>query len=107
MNVFISQPMSGKNIEDIMRYRRRAIYTINNVIFCDGKDEQDRPICILDNLQEDKDPETTSSLEYLGEDIKMLDKADIIYFVKDWEKSRGCNIEFQVAKEYGIPMIFE
>lgn len=32
-------------------------------------------------------------------------KADIAIFCPGWEKARGCQIEYQTAKAYGIPCI--
>ena len=97
--VFISQPMSGLDISEIKEVRDRIMKKLEN--------DFGRALYIIDNLQEDKDPETTTHLMYLGEDVRLLDNADVVYFAKGWEKSRGCNIEFQVAREYGIRMIFE
>ena len=106
MKVFISQPMSGLEIDEIKETRKKAInyvadYIINNKLLTDVTD-----ITVIDNLQEDKDPLTTHPLEYLGNDIIKLKDADLICFAEGWEKSRGCNIEFQVAKHYNINMIF-
>lgn len=105
MKIFISQPMSNLSIEQVKSDRERAKLDLCNMVF-PGEDEFDDDN-FLDNLQEDKDPNTTHPLNYLGDDIKMLEHADLVYFVKGWEKSRGCHIEFQVAREYKIPMMFE
>ena len=45
------------------------------------------------------------ALEYLGESLKLLAKADIAYFAPGWNKARGCKIEHQCALEYGIHTI--
>ena len=111
-NVFISQPMTGLSIEDIKEVREKAEKAARMYVTREYHDEicaatfYKNYINIIDNLQEDL-PADTHSLEYLGNDIKMLKDADFIFFCKDWEYSRGCNIEFQVAKTYGIKMIFE
>lgn len=110
-NVFISQPMTGLSIEEIKKVREKVEKDARMYITWEYHDEIDAAtfyknnINIIDNLQEDL-PADTHPLEYLSNDIKMLKDADFIYFCKDWEYSRGCNIEFQVAKTYGIKMIF-
>ena len=43
---------------------------------------------------------------YLGESIKLLSTADLVYLAKGWENARGCNIERTVAFEYGIPIMY-
>lgn len=32
-------------------------------------------------------------------------KADVAYFGGDWRNARGCKIEHEIAKEYGIDRI--
>lgn len=103
MKIFISQPMRGLDIDDIKKDRATAQRMIEEYVKYISLTEK---IEYLDNLQEDKDPETTHSLEYLGNDIMMLKNADIVFFIPGWDKSRGCNIEFQVCSLYGINMQF-
>ena len=38
---------------------------------------------------------------YLGESLKMMSEADIVFFVNDWKNFRGCSIERMVAERYG------
>lgn len=42
------------------------------------------------------------ALEYLGESLKLLAKADIAYFAPGWRDARGCKIEHACADAYGI-----
>ena len=48
-------------------------------------------------------PPTLTYADILGVDISALLKCDGIYMCKDWESSRGCHLEFEAAKIYGIP----
>ena len=32
-------------------------------------------------------------------------KVDAVYFTKDWRNARGCRIERQIAKEYGLKIL--
>ena len=41
------------------------------------------------------------AIYYLSKSIEFIGKADVIYFMKGWEKARGCKIEHEVAAEYG------
>jgi hypothetical protein len=43
----------------------------------------------------------------LWESIKMLAGADRAYFAKWWEEARWCRIEHEVAKSYGIEIVYE
>lgn len=120
IKVFVSQPMTGISMETILHKRESVSKSFKllrpvkdkleelgvKTTYIANKDIVSNYVEIIDNLQEDL-PADTHPLEYLGNDIKMIKDADLIFFCKDWEYSRGCNIEFQVAKTYGILMIFE
>ena len=36
----------------------------------------------------------------LSQSIRYIGKVDALYFMKCWEKARGCKIEHEVAVEY-------
>lgn len=42
---------------------------------------------------------------YLGKSIQLLSQADMIYLGEGWDKARGCKIEYEIAKTYGINII--
>lgn len=42
---------------------------------------------------------------YMGKDIEALLECDYIYLADGWEKSKGCNAEFEIAKIYGIEIL--
>lgn len=44
---------------------------------------------------------------YMGKDIMALLECDTVYFIRGWEKSRGCLLEYSAAKIYGKEMMFE
>lgn len=44
-------------------------------------------------------------LYYLGKSLEFLSDADVAVFVGDWSKTRGCQIEYQAAKAYGVPIV--
>lgn len=98
IKVFISQPMKDKTDKQIEAERNRAIETI--------KQKYQDDVEIIDSFFKDC-PHDAKPLWFIGKSIEMLANADIAYFVKDWDKYRGCKIEHTCAKEYGIGVIEE
>lgn len=45
--------------------------------------------------------------DYMGDDLRGLLNCDAIFMQKDWGQSKGARIEYQVAKELGLKIIFE
>ena len=37
---------------------------------------------------------------YLAKSIELMAKADIVFFINNWESARGCTVEHQVAQAY-------
>ena len=50
-------------------------------------------------------PAEAKPLWFLGKSIELLSQADVVYFVKGWDKARGCKIEHQCAVAYNIKRI--
>ena len=44
-------------------------------------------------------------LAHLGLAIQKMDKCDAIIFDDDWKEHKGCIIEMEVAKQYGLKII--
>lgn len=97
MRVFISQPMNGKNDEEILRERDEAIKEIKKNISDD--------IEVIDSFFQSA-PVDARPLYFLGKSLELLSTADIAYFCRGWDLARGCRIEHQCCLEYGIK-IFE
>lgn len=93
--LFISQPMRGKSDDEILAERRNAIQAAKDAL---GEDVE-----LIDSFFGTSD--MSHALEYLGESLKLLAKADIAYFARGWNEARGCKIEHQCALEYGIHTI--
>ena len=96
--IFISQPMFGKSTDQIMKDRKRIIEEIKTKFQDDVK--------ILDSIIR-YIPRDATPLWFLGKSIEVLSKADIIYMGKGWQNSRGCRIEYECTKNYGIQIVFE
>lgn len=109
LRVFISVPMSGKSDGEI----RRDIDKVQQEILYKhwfGDEE----IEFVHNLLTPTEVElfdllekpVTKNLLYLGTAITKMASCNAVVFAPDWDKARGCRIEFDVAKEYEIPRYF-
>ena len=101
----LSQPMAGKTEEEIVATRERAIaalealgYEIVNTLFIDEWSSQDAmqqrgvvqiPLC------------------FLAKSLENMSLCHAAYFCKGWEQARGCRIEHDAAKAYGLEVIYE
>ena len=99
--IFISQPMNGKTTEEIENERNYIIDKLSTQFARENK-----YIDIIDSFFKDA-PHDTKPLWYLGESIKLMSEADIVFFCNGWQTSRGCQIEHDCALEYGIDTMYE
>lgn len=44
---------------------------------------------------------------FIAESLKSMSLCDAVYFCKGWENARGCRIEHEIAKQYGLLIIYE
>lgn len=105
MKAMLSQPMAGKTNEEIIATREHAIavlkerrYEIINTLFTDEWYSQEAmkkrgveniPLC------------------FLAKSLENMSLCHAAYFCKGWENARGCRIEHEVAKAYGMTIIYE
>lgn len=96
----ISQPMKDLSDEDILATRETAIkvlemlgYDVINSYFTDDSfvsdDTKNIPVA------------------YLAKSIAIMAKCNAVYFCKGWQQARGCKIEHEIAKNYGLSIIYE
>ena len=99
--IFISQPMKGLTDEEILNKRQEIMKNAEKVI--------KEPVELIDSFIEDYPGEINKHIPvfYLGKSIQLLSQADIAYFGGDWRNARGCKIENEIAKQYGIEIIEE
>ena len=101
----ISQPMAGKTEEEIIAARERAIaalkkkgYDIVNTLFTDdwysNEKMQERGVVQI-------------PLCFLAKSLENMSLCHAAYFCAGWESARGCRIEHEAAKAYGLDMIYE
>lgn len=105
MRAMLSQPMAGKTEEEIREARERAIsvleakgYEIVNTLFTDEWYSQESmkergvvqiPLC------------------FLAKSLENMSLCHAAYFCKGWEQARGCKIEHEAAKAYGLKILYE
>lgn len=94
--LFISQPMKNKSDEEILKERKRAIEIARNSL--------DDEIEVIDSFFQNA-PYDAKPLWFLGKSLELLSTADIAYFADGWKDARGCRIEHECSKEYGIQII--
>lgn len=101
----ISQPMAGKTEQEIAETRERAMkyakehdYEFVNTLFTDewySKESMEQrgvvqiPLC------------------FLAKSLENMSLCHAAYFCKGWENARGCRIEHEAAKAYGLEIIYE
>lgn len=101
----LSQPMAGKTEEEIIATREKAIaaleargYTVVNTLFTDEWYQKEAmeargvvqiPLC------------------FLAKSLENMSLCHAAYFCKGWENARGCRIEHEAAKAYGLEIIYE
>lgn len=105
MKAMLSQPMAGKTEEEIIETRNRAIvalktkgFDIVNTLFTDGW---------YSNKAMEKRGVVQIPLCFLAKSLENMSLCHAVYFCKGWEKARGCCIEHEAAKAYGLKIIYE
>lgn len=95
--LFISCPMKGRTEENI-RSSMDRLHKIAEAFF-------DQKLEVIPSYIKHKPPvDNNQSVWYLGESIKKMAEAD--YFIgvdRTYGVFNGCHVEYQVAREYGIP----
>ena len=99
MKVFISQPMKDLSDEEILKVREDAIELATIAL------RSSEGVEIIDSFFQSA-PTDAKPLWYLGKSLELLSTADVCIFVKGWENARGCKIEHECCKQYGIPALY-
>lgn len=95
MKVMISQPMNGRNQEEINKERQDIIEKFNKM-----------HIEVINTLFTEEAPDNCNvAVYYLGKSISVMKDIDALYMCDNWINARGCRIENQVAREYGIKIL--
>jgi hypothetical protein len=101
----LSQPMAGKTEEEIIATREKAIktleqmgYEVVNTLFTDE--------WYSDGSMKERGVENIP-LCFLAKSLKNMSLCHAAYFCAGWEKARGCRIEHETAKAYGLTVLYE
>ena len=105
LKAMLSQPMAGKTDVEIKATREHAVaaleaqgYEVVNTLFTDewySKEQMEQrgvvqiPLC------------------FLAKSLENMSLCHAAYFCEGWEQARGCRIEHEAAKAYGIRIIYE
>ncbi len=105
MKAMLSQPMAGKTEQEIVATREAAIkelaakgYEVVNTLFTDEWYSQDAMKARgVENIP----------LCFLAKSLENMSLCNAAYFCKGWENARGCRIEHEAAKAYGLFIMYE
>ena len=106
INIFISQPMTGKSEEEILATRQKAIDKIHQLA---SKDSEQ--VNIIDSYIDDATRNEFQGrmgdainwdIYWLSQSLQKLALADTIWLCDGWEHSKGCSIELKCAMQYGL-----
>ena len=100
MLVFISQPMKNLSDEEITSVRKQLQKDFSNQFTTE-------PIVYIDSFfplskQEDIKDKSNIALYMFSKSISKMSECDTIVFADGWQYNRGCRLEFDIAKQYGL-----
>ena len=94
MRIFLSLGMRGRDEKDVLHDIEEATFYIKRM----------HPDCeVVNTYRQEEAPEDAGPTYYLGRSIQILGSCDQVWFLNDWENYRGCRVEHEVCKIYGIP----
>lgn len=95
VKLYISQPMRGKCMTDIMAERKQLVAEAAVALRTDD-------ILVLDTLFINHD---RPRLAMLGRSIEKMAEVDAVIFAPDWKQAAGCRVEHLAAAEYDLKII--
>ena len=106
INVFVSQPMNGRDINEIIEERGYMLKEFKLWAIEAGIIRDDDTIKDCNSSFDDPAPDSyCGRMWYLGRSIQAMDYADFVIFHKDYRKAKGCQIEISVAARYFQNMV--
>lgn len=94
MKIMISQPMAGKDYEEVLRKREATVQKLENMGHT-----------VVDTILTAEPPKDSHvALWYLSWALGKMSQCDGVLFLPGWESARGCRIEFMAAGSYGLKM---
>lgn len=101
MNVFISQPMRNRSDEEIKAERKKIMEYVQK-LYPNEKAEEIDSFFDVDKLDINS---KNVPLLMLGMSLELLAEADVAVFADGWSMARGCKLEHDAAKAYGIKIL--
>lgn len=109
-NIFISQPMTGKNEEEILATRQKEIDKIHQLFDADGVEINIIASYVDDatrkHFKEHVSDDINWDIFWLSQSLERLAMADMIWLCEGWEYSKGCNVELECAIQYGLCIVY-
>lgn len=103
-NCYICLPIAGRE-EDIFERAKQAKKEIGELGF-----EPVSPLDLNAIGEEELKEHTRRDITawYMGRDIEtIISKCDVIYCCEGWQNSKGCNVEIECAKQYGLEIYYQ
>ena len=98
--------MTGKSEEEILATRQKEIEKIHQLFDADGEQVNIIASYINDATRKHFEEHVSDNINWdiywLSKSLERLAMADAIWLCEGWEHSRGCNIEFACAIQYGL-----
>lgn len=102
--MLICEPMSGKSFEKVKADRTRFIKTVDS-----------KKYSVVGNLtppefigsEDDVHKVENGALYCLAQSIDAMSRCDVVLFRPGWERARGCQMEHEIAAEYGLDILYE
>lgn len=102
----ISQPMRGKTTQEILETRNNAIevlkekgYDVVHTFFANDEWFNDFTLSSSGVVH--------IPLCFLAKSLESMSLCHAVYFCKGWEDTRGCVLEHETAKAYGLEIMYE
>ena len=99
IKLFISQPMHGLSDEEIKFERDRVVDKFRSALGVQYPNV-DNEVEVVNVIDPQNAPKDASRLWYLTEAIRTMEIADVIIFMRGWDKASGCRVERAVVENY-------
>ena len=93
--IYISLPISHYDLEERRQYAQKIEDSLSHFYET------------VVNPLKNGIPDTADWRVHMRRDMQLLLGCDAIYLTKDWESSKGCKLEFDVATSCGLEVIYE
>jgi hypothetical protein len=105
IKIMMSQPMNGLTDEQITETRNRFLEFA----------EKEKMIAVNTYFKDEwhsKDLLKSTGIiqlpvHFLAHSIEKMSRCNMVYFAEGWENARGCQIEHEVALQYGLDILYE